>query len=190
MAETTAEPAVDEDGIPIHKYRSQVLVVVPATEFAEETLRYARSSLYNVHVGTYLVGSNPDDVALGRLQDEFMVDGPLASASMESYSGVVFVGGEGASALAADPDAQRLAREADAHGKLIGAWGHAVAILVAAGVARGKRVTGLPSLAAAAKQAGAKFSTREVEVCGHIVTGKDDAVGMRFGQRLAQVVGI
>lgn len=190
MAETTAEPEVDEDGIPIQKYRSMVLVVVPGKDFAEETLRYARSSLYNVHVGTYLVAVHPDDLAKGRLQDEFLVDGALAGVSLAEYSGVLFVGGEGASELGHNADAQRLAKEALAAGKLIGAWGQAVEVLISSGVLRGKRCTGHPDLAPAAKRAGAKFSGREIELADHIVTGRDDAVGMRFGQRLAQVVGI
>ena len=66
----------------------------------------------------------------------------------------------------------------------------AVEVLIASGVVRGKRCTGHPDLAPAAKKAGAKFSSREIELADHIVTGRDDAVGMRFGQRLAQIVGI
>ena len=44
---------VDADGIQIQSYTAMVLVVVPPTNFDEQTLRQARSSLYNVHVGTY-----------------------------------------------------------------------------------------------------------------------------------------
>ena len=68
----------------------------------------------------------------GRHQDEFLVDGPLAGESMDAYSGVIFVGGEGALELATNADALRLAREAAAQDKLIGAWGHSVAILARA----------------------------------------------------------
>ena len=37
-----------------------VLVVVPPSEFGDESLRYARSSLSNVHVGTRSVSTRAD----------------------------------------------------------------------------------------------------------------------------------
>jgi protease I len=119
-----------------------------------------------------------------------MVDGDIAGATLDAYSGVVFVGGEGALALAENPDAQRLAREALAGGKMIGAWGHSVAILARAGILKGKRVTGSPAVRDLAVGAGAKFSGRQLERDGDLVTASDEAVGMRFGKTLAQIVGI
>lgn len=184
------EPEKDADGLLIQKYTSIVLVVVPASDYGEQTLRHARSSLYNVRVGTYSVSTNSGDLIKGRLQDEFMVDGDIRDARMDGYSGVVFVGGEGALQLAADPDAQRLAREAVAAGKMIGAWGHSVAILARAGILRGKRVTGASEVKDILEKAGAKFTGRQLERDGDLVTATDEAVGIRFGKTLAQIVGI
>lgn len=184
------EPETDADGLQVQKYTSLVLVVVPSQDYDEQTLRHARSSLYNVHVGTYSVSTRPDDLIKGRLQDEFMSDGDLAGARIDGYSGVVFVGGEGALELAGNADAQRLAREAAAAGKMIGAWGHATAVLARAGVVRGRRVTGEPEVRAEAERAGAKWTGRQLERDGTLVTASDEAVGMRFGKTLAQIVGI
>lgn len=181
---------MDEDGLAVQKYTSLVLVVVPARDFAEQTLRHARSSLYNVHVGTWSVSTESSDLIKGRLQDEFLVDSDVREARMSDYSGVVFVGGEGALELAEDPDAQRLAREAAAAGKMIGAWGHSTAILARAGVISGKRVTGAPAVRELATRAGAKWTGRQLERDGVLVTASDEAVGMRFGKTLAQIVGI
>jgi putative intracellular protease/amidase len=184
------EPEKDADGLVVQKYTSMVLVVVPAREFAEQTLRHARSSLYNVHVGTWSVSTNGKDLIQGRLQDEFMVDGELAGTSMEPYSGVLFVGGEGALELAEDPDAQRLAREASAARKMIGAWGHATAILARAGILKGRKVTGAPEVEKMVRGAGGRFTGRQLERDGDLVTAADEAVGIRFGKTLAQIVGI
>jgi putative intracellular protease/amidase len=181
---------LDADGLVIQKYKSIVLLVVPPAEYGEECLRYARSSLYNVHVGTRSVSTQSAELIKGRHQDEFMVDEPLEGVSLESYSGVIFVGGEGAAALAEHPDALRLAREAAQQRKLVAAWGRAVEVLARAGVLKGKRVTGDPALRAVLEKAGAKVSTRPVEVDGTLVTGLDDAAGMRFGKALAAIVGI
>jgi len=189
-AKPNPDAELDEDGIVIQKHRSRVLVVVPPEEFGDESLRYARSSLHNVHVGTRVVSTTYDREVKGRLQDEFLVDGTLSEASMEDYSGVIFAGGEGAAALADDPDALRLAVEAARAGKLIGAWGHALGILARAGVVKGHKVTGDPSARDAVKRAGGKFTGRQLEKSGPVVTSRDDAVGMRFGKALAEIVGI
>jgi len=188
--ETPPGAQVDADGLVVQKYRSLVLLVVPPRDYGEECLRYTRSSLYNVHVGTRSVSSEANELIKGRHQDEFMVDELLAAASMDSFSGVVFVGGEGALALAEDPDVLRLAREATQRKKLLGAWGHALAILARAGVLKGKRVTGHPAVKNLLVQAGAKYTGRQVESDGSLVTGLDDAAGMRFGKALAAIVGI
>lgn len=180
----------DEDGLAIQKYEAMVLVVVPPNDYAEQTLRHARSSLANVSVGTRSVSTEPDELIRGRLQDEFMVDERLAGASLDGYAGVIFVGGEGALALADDPDALRLAREAADAGKLIGAWGCSVAIPAKAGVLRKRRVTGAESVRDLVRRGGGKFTGRQLERDKNIVTAQDEAVGIRFGKALAQIVGI
>jgi protease I len=109
---------------------------------------------------------------------------------MARYSGVVFVGGEGARELANDANAQRLAREAAAEGKLVAAWGDAVAVLARAGVIKGKRITGKRTLASEVANSGGKFTGQQVERDGNVVTGLDDASGLRFGRALVRVVGI
>ena len=191
MAEKQADDAdLDADGLVVQKYSSMVLVVVPESEYGDEALRYARSSLRNVHVGTHSVSTEDRELIKGRLQDEFMTDGRLQDARLADYSGVIFVGGEGAQTLANHPDALRLAREAHEAGKMIGAWGQATAILANAGVVKGARVTGSPEVEDAVRRAGGKFTGRQLEVSGSMVTARDDAVGLRFGKALAQIVGI
>ena len=181
---------LDSDGLVVQKYHSQVLVVVPPSEYGEECLRYTRSSLYNVHVGTRSVSTQFEELVKGRHQDEFLVDDPIESATMDPYSGLVLAGGEGALTIADHPDVLRLVREAAQQKKMIGAWGHALAILARAGVLKGRKVTGHPSLKAELTRAGAKYSGRQLEVDRKLVTGLDDAAGMRFGKALAEIVRI
>lgn len=185
-----ADPATDEYGRTIHQYVSTVLVVLPSSDYSEETFRYARSCLYNVHVHTRSVSREHGEMIRGRLQDEFLVDGDLAGETMDAYSGVLFVAGAGARALAEDADAVRLATEAHQAKKLVAAWGDSVAVLAKAGVVKGLRVTGSPDLAADLKRAGGKFTGVQVERSGHVVTGLDDTAGFRFGKALIEVVGI
>ena len=180
---------VDEHGLVVHKYVSTVLVVV-SPGYAETTLRYARSALFNVHVGTRVASSQEGAVLRGELQDEFEVDGTLARETMEPYSGLILCGGTGAAWLAEQPDVLRLVREARDQDKLIGAWGLAVLALARAGVLKKKRVTGERTIRGELEAAGARYTGTQVERDGKLVTGLDDASGFRFGKALVQVVGI
>ena len=182
---------VDEHGLVVHRYRSTVLVVVPSRDFAETALRYARSALFNVHVGTRSVAVEDGDLIVGSLQDEFQPDAKLdGSVRMEDYSGVVFCGGAGARELQDNADALRLAREAAEQQKLVAAWGESVAVLAQAGVLKKRRATGAPGVEALVRQGGGRFTGRQVEQDGTIVTAADDAAGLRFAKRLVQVVNI
>ncbi len=182
---------LDEDGLVIHTYASTVLVIVPSSGYAETTLRYARSALYNVHVGTRVVASDGESNLAGELQDEFQADSQLdASISMDGFSGLVLCGGPGASELASNAEVLRLAREADQAKKLVAAWGQSVHALAAAGVVRKRKVTGDPSARAAVEAAGGRFTGTQIERDGTLVTAIDDAAGFRFGKKLVEVVGI
>ena len=185
-----SEQELDEDGLVIQKYDSIVLVIVPPEDFGDQILRYARSSLYNIHVGTWSVTGAEDGQVKGRLQDEFLVDGPLAEAKMEAYSGILIAGCEGTHPYANDAATLSLVRAADGAGKLIGTWGNGLAVLANAGVVKGRKVTGRADLKDITRGAGAKYSGREIEASGHLVTARDEGSGMRFGQALVDVVRI
>lgn len=182
--------ATDEHGLVIHQYVSTVLVVVPPAGFGETTMRYARSALFNVHVGTRVVSSEVGAVLRGELQDEFEVDGSVTQERMEPYSGLLLCGGSGAGWLGGSSDVVRLVREADEQEKLIGAWGGAVEVLAKAGILRRRRLTGDRAAAAAITAAGGRYTGTQVEVDGRLVTALDDAAGFRFGKALVQIVGI
>lgn len=192
MAKKEEAPAqeLDEDGLVVQTYISTVLVVVPPEGFGEQVLRGARSSLYNVRIGTRTVSTRFDDMVRGRLQDEFLVDGTIQGESLAAYSGVIFAGGEPAAHLEDDENCLRLAREAASSGKLLAAYGNAVAVLARSGVARGHKLTGPASLTEAIQRAGGRYTGRQIEVSGHLVTGLDETVAMRFGKALAQVVAV
>ncbi len=192
MGKKEADPnaELDADGLVVHKYVSTVCLVLPPEGYAETTMRYARSALYNVHVATHTVSTLDEGFLKGALQDELQADGKLSDVHMSDFSGVIFCGGPGAKELVQNPDAQRLAREASEQDKLLAAWGEAVGILAAAGVVRKRKITGDPALAQAIEAAGGRYTGVQVQRDGKIITGLDDAAGFRFGKALVQVVSI
>jgi putative intracellular protease/amidase len=184
------EQELDEDGLVVQKYHSQVLVVMPPEGFGDQTLRYARSSLYNVHVGTLSVAPDAETEVKGRLQDVFLVDEALEGQTMDAFSGILVVASEGANPLADDARVLELVRAADRDGKLVATWGNGLAVLARAGVVSGRKVTGAVACKEEAVAAGARFRGREVVIDGHLVTARDEGAGMRFGQALADQVRI
>jgi hypothetical protein len=160
------EPELDADGLAVQKYVSTVLLVLPPQGFGEQALRFVRSSLYNVHVGTRSVSPESEELIRGRLQDEFQVDGPLRGESLEPYSGLILAAPESDCDFLRDPDVLRLVREARAQDKLLSTWGPGALALARAGILKGVRVTGSREAAAEVRAAGARYTGRQVEVCG------------------------
>ena len=183
-----AEELRDADGLIVHKCAQNVLFVVPAVDFGDEALRYVRSCLFVRSIGSKVVSTSGTAALRGRLQDFFVGDGELGAASIDAFDALFFCGGEGALGLALNPDALRLARDARRQNKLIGAWGHAIAILANADVVRGVRVTGADEIRAAIERAGGKFTARQLESDHGLCTGRDDATGMRLGRAFAELM--
>jgi putative intracellular protease/amidase len=181
---------LDDDGLIVQKYRSQVLVVMPPEGFGDQTLRYARSSLYNVHVGTLSVAADPESEVKGRLQDAFLVDQGLEGQTMDDFCGILIVACDGPNPLADDARVLDLLRAADRDQKMIATWGNGAAALARAGVVRGRKLTGAAPCEEEAQRAGARWSGREVVVSGHVISARDEGAGMRFGQALADQVRI
>ena len=184
------EQQLDDEGLIVQKYHAKVLIVMPPEGFGDQILRYARSSLYNVHVGSTSVSADPEAEVKGRLQDEFLVDEPLEGQTMDAYTGILVAGCEGANPLADDARVLDLLRAADADKKMIATWGNGLAALARAGVVRGRKVTGDAAAKDEAARAGGKYTGREVVISRHVITARDEGAGMRFGQALADHVRI
>ena len=181
------EPVLDEDGIVVHEYAHTVLVIVPPDGFGEQGVCFARAQLQSIRVATRVASSRYDDVLRGRLQDFFLADEPLDQVDTSRYSGVLIASGEGTE-LAEDERVLRIVRELSAAEKLVASIGNGLDVLIRAGVVKGHRVTGDPALEQAAKKAGAKYTGRQVEASGHVVTALSEASGLRFGRSLIDVV--
>ena len=181
------EPVLDADGIVVHEYAHTVLVIVPPDGFGEQGVCFARSQLQSLRIATRVASSRYDDVLRGRLQDFFLADEPLDDVDVTKYSGVLIASGEG-SELAQDERVLRIVREMGAAKKLVAAIGNGLDVLLRAGVAKGKRVTGDARLEPAAKSAGAKYTGRQVEISDHVVTALDECAGVRFGRGLIDVI--
>jgi protease I len=128
------------------------------------------------------VASSSLDVLAGHQGLEVQPDVVLSDVHAADYDAMVFIGGYGYNRD--DHQAQRIAQEAVAEGKLLAAICVAPITLAKAGVVEGKRVTtsgGYKEL----KEAGAILSAASIERDGLIITANGPAAAQEFGEAIA-----
>lgn len=113
-----------------------------------------------------------------------LVDKLLSEVKVEEYDAIVFVGGRGAMGYWDDPVAHRIAQEAMALDKVLGAICLAPMILANAGVLDGRRATMAPAYGDSLKAQGAVYTGASLEVDGKIVT----AYGPESPEQLAMAI--
>lgn len=131
---------------------------------------------------TVVVASSSLDPVTGHKGAKVQPDISLSDAHGSDYDAVVFVGGY--QYERDDPEAQRIAREGVAAGKIVAAICIAPITLAKAGVVEGKRVTASTG-ADELKQAGATFTGASVERDGLIITANGPGMSSRFGKAVA-----
>ncbi|HTH18279.1 MAG TPA: DJ-1/PfpI family protein [Magnetospirillum sp.] len=100
------------------------------------------------------------------------VDVPAIDAEAQDFAAIVLPGGVlSADTLRADEAIVRLVRDAAVQGKPVAALGHAVWVLVEAGLARGRAMTGAPSVESDLINAGANWSDLPAVEDGKVITG-------------------
>lgn len=96
----------------------------------------------------------------------------LAGARAESYDLLVVPGGKAPQALLAHAAALELVRRFCAAGKPLAAICHGPQLLAAAGVLKGRGVTGHASIAGELRRAGARYEDSAAVVDGNLVTAR------------------
>ena len=115
----------------------------------------------------------------------------LKDVDVADYDRIAYIGGPGAGSLKDDPDALRIAQETVQAGKSLGAICIAPTILAAAGVLKGKKVTGWDDGEGTQirfiEQSGATFTGESVTKDGLIVTGNGPEAAEEFGKVLTMI---
>lgn len=134
------------------------------------------------------VASTEEGVCHGKLGGSEDATIALRDVKAADYDIVAFIGGPGATPLADNREAQRIAREAVDQGKRLGAICIAPTILAKAGVLQGKKATVWDSGGVQAQlltSCGATYTEQAVTVDGLIITANGPAAAEEFGKRLA-----
>lgn len=110
--------------------------------------------------------------------DDFAVDVPVLAADPGDYHGLVIPGGLiGADTLRSDEAAITLVRQVRDRGRPVAALGHATWVLIEAGAARGRTLTGIEAVRTDIDNAGGRWVNDVVHDRG-VITGRHrDDVG-------------
>ena len=133
------------------------------------------------------VASLSSDVVTGFNRTEVQPDVLLGDVRAGDYDAIVFVGG--LQYKRDDPEAQRIAQEAIAEGKVVAATCIAPITLAKGGVVEGKRVTAARDVELKLEKAGAVFTGASVERDGLIITAKGPLAARQFGEAIAAALG-
>ncbi len=141
-------PALPQERcMPSETRACQVLFVLPAQYYAESGRGFP-DQFWDAGYGVTIASDAPqvvevcgNTVRAAQPEKDIPVDLPLAEVQVTEYDAIVFIGGLGCQDQWEDKAAHRIAREAVAQGKVLGAAGCASTILAHAGVLQGKMAT-------------------------------------------------
>jgi protease I len=118
------------------------------------------------------------------------VDVAAIDAEAQDFAALVLPGGLiGADTLRADEFIIRLVRDAATQGKPVAALGHAVWVLIEAGLAKGRAMTSAPAIRSDVVNAGATWQDSAAVEDGKVVTGRHGHDVVSFAELVCKVVG-
>lgn len=176
--EAAEEPteAAPPTALPVTK---QALFIIYA-QFEETEYSKPRTILQDAGV-IVTVASTSLDAVTGNVGTRVKPDIVLSEVHGADYDAVVFIGGYGY--VEDDPEAQRIAQEAAAEGKVLAAICRAPITLAKAGLLKGKRATSSmdPGIL---KSKGAIPVYDDVVRDGLVITANDPAAAQNFGETI------
>jgi protease I len=110
----------------------------------------------------------------------------VADCTGEDFDALLIPGGQSPDALRTDREVQRFVRELDAVKKPIFAIGHGALVLISAQVARGRTMTGSPTIADDIRNAGALYRDQPIVQDGHWVTSRGVADLNQFNRSIVE----
>jgi protease I len=177
---------------PQHLLGGLTVAILASSGFEQSELTAPREALQALGVETRLLS-----LATGRIRgerfeqaaDEFDVDMALNNADPEAYDAVLLPGGrQNAERLRASPNAQAFLQAMDAHDKPIGVMSHGAAVLLGAGLVRGRRLAGPSILRDEVNNAGGQWVDEPVVVDRNWVASRKPGDVTAFNEQLMQLL--
>ena len=164
----------------------KIVMIIAFRNFRDEEYSEPKA-IFELAKFKVVTASSQLGVATGKLGLKQPIDFTLDQVQTSDYAAVLFVGGPGANVFYHDPQAQRIAKEAFAAGKIIGAICGAPPILSYAGILNGKRATMFMDTGDLAK-GGAIYTDHDVEIDGKIITATGPKTADAWGQAIVKAL--
>ncbi|MFA6092613.1 MAG: DJ-1/PfpI family protein [Elusimicrobiota bacterium] len=132
--------------------------------------------------------STAKGAARGKLGAVVQVDKTIDEIRPADYDALTLVGGPGALEHLDNEKVHKIFQQAAAQGKIIGAICISPVVLAHAGLLSGKTVACFPDGAEEVKKAGAKYTGKDLEVDGKLVTAGGPGPAAKYGTALAQML--
>ncbi len=163
------------------------VMIIASRDFRDEELLLPKDMLETNRVAVTLASSSlaPSSGMLGTVVKPEIL---LKDVNVEDYDAVIFVGGRGAKEFWDDPQAQRIALEAQANKKVIGAICIAPVILAKAGILKEKKATVWSGGAGELQAQGAIYTGSDLEVTGNIITANGPDASVEFAEALVKAL--
>ncbi len=169
------------------KMNKKILMIIASQNFRDEELLIPKK-LFEKEGYQVVIASSSLKPAKGMLGALITPQILIDQVNVDDYDAIVFVGGVGAQEYFHNSVAHKIAREAVAKGKVLGAICLAPRILAEAGVLKGKKATVWQSEGKALEDKGAIYTGKPVEIDGKIVTGAGPFAAEEFAKAILNLL--
>lgn len=167
---------------------SKVLMIIASKDFRLEEYEVPREILEGqgakVIVASSQLSSSVDMSGKVKVKPNIL----LKKVEVKDYEAIIFVGGRGAEEYWNSKEVHSIVREAVKEGRILGAICIAPVILARAGILKGKRATVWPGCAKELKKEGVKYTGKDVEVAGRIITANGPLAAKWFAEALVKKI--
>ncbi|MBI2440676.1 MAG: DJ-1/PfpI family protein [Lentisphaerae bacterium] len=165
----------------------KVLMIIAATDFRDEEFFEPYNRLRQCGAAV-TVASSVKGAATSMFGKTVTAEQPIADCRAEDYNAIVFIGGSGASAFFKNASAHALAKAAVEQDKVLAAICIAPVTLANAGVLKGKKATGFPSIRDQLAANGAQVVSRDVVQDGKLLTATGPQAVREFAATLVEML--
>ncbi|MCL4402789.1 MAG: type 1 glutamine amidotransferase [Acidobacteria bacterium] len=175
----------------MHHLTNLRIAVIATDGFEEAELTEPVRALKEAGARVDVISDKPGEIQAFRHHDKTIkvpVDKTLDDVTPESYDGLLLPGGAlNADQLRLEPRVHRFVRSFQDSGKPMAAICHAPWVLISAGVARGRRMTGYHTIQDDIQNAGAAFLDREVVVDQNLITSRQPSDLPAFNREILEL---
>jgi len=162
-------------------------MIIAPEQFRDEEFREPKT-IFESNQISITVASTRTGLAIGKLGMQVMVDELLSNVHVDTFDGIVYIGGPGVKNLWDNPDARKLARQFYESGKLVTAICSAPVILAREGLLKGIKATSFQGDQAEMEQAGVMYTGELVTQELPFITANGPQAATSFGEAIVRAL--